>query len=137
MGLQRTEVTLIGWQPDEHYPEIASWYEGHGMEIVPQDFLPCYGAIVADAEGNWRCAGWFTYDTVNKQAHYDWFLGNPAQPLTLKYAVPLFECISNMAQRLGAIGLWAQTHDDRMKACCERVGFHVVGNNVCNLMYRF
>jgi hypothetical protein len=69
-----TEPGLFRMVAGEDYPMLASWWQGHGWQAVPQRVLPPLGIIYADT-----AAGWLYMDNGGTGvAMMEWLVTNPA-----------------------------------------------------------
>ena len=104
---QTSEVHFWPWDHALHYNLVAEWWEGHEMDPVPANLLPCHGAIVVDEDFEPRGSAWYIIDPVNQQAYLSWLVSNPENPLTRRLASALYQEIARLAAEQGAVRLHA------------------------------
>lgn len=67
---------------DEDYPQIAEWYEGHGMLPVHKDLISTFGLIACQGGLDLAC-GWI-YLSNSKVATIEWLVSNPYAEAALR-----------------------------------------------------
>lgn len=127
-----TEPGLFRMVAGEDYPMLASWWQGHGWQAVPQRVLPPLGIIYAD-----KAAGWLYMDNGGTGvAMMEWLVTNPeAKPLDAARALrKVVAFLKDEAKRMEYPIILTTCRQPSLARLLGREGFEVSDTEMIHLI---
>jgi N-acetylglutamate synthase-like GNAT family acetyltransferase len=102
------------------YPQLATWWQGHGWQPIPQDFLPRYGIIIAT-----HAAAFLYNDPTSKIAAMEFTVTNPTNtPMQSMRAInALVIHMRGLAAELGKTALFTACQQPSLSRLFTACGF--------------
>ena len=112
-------IHIHSYKPDRDYETIALWWQAHGLDPIPLEFLPAVGFVVSQV-----CAG-FLYQTDTDLALIEGLVSNPETPAQLRDEAldAVVEALCSEAKKLGYLAISGFTQVPKVVSRAKRHGF--------------